>query len=147
MPKMNFGMERVLTYRKDIENVRKLEFAAAQQEYFGSFERLKDEESRVDSINVDFNDRQREGITATELELYAVFFRRKSADIKLQREETANLSDRMTEKRNILVEAAKDKKVLETLKDKQVQAHKQELLYKERIFMEEIALRKKGDDK
>jgi flagellar FliJ protein len=53
----------------------------------------------------------------------------------------------MAEKREVLVEAAIDKKVLETLKEKKVQAHKRDLLDKERIFLEEIALRKNGHGK
>ena len=53
----------------------------------------------------------------------------------------------MTVKREILVEAAMEKKVLETLKEKKVQAHNREMLYKERLFLEEISLRKKGHAK
>jgi flagellar FliJ protein len=82
-----------------------------------------------------------------ELQIYADFFRRKTVDIKLHRMETVNLNDRMTEKREILVKAAIEKKVLETLKEKKVQAHKRELLDKERIFLEEISLRKNGHGK
>ena len=147
MAKMIFGLEQVLMYRKEMEKVRKMEFNSAQQEFDGACERLNNEENRVDRLNTEFLDRQREGITAMELQIYANFFSRKVVDIKQHRKETAILNDRMTEKREILVEAAIEKKVLETLKEKKVVAHNRELLYKERVFLEEIALRKKGHGK
>ena len=147
MGKMIFGLEQVLTYRQEMETVRRMEFSSAQQEFDGACERLNSEENRVDRLNVELLARQSAGITAMELQIYADFFRRKTVDIKLQRKETATLNDRMSEKREILVEAARDKKVLETLKDKKVQAHNREMQYKERVFLEEIALRKKGHGK
>jgi flagellar FliJ protein len=147
MGKMIFGLEQVLTYRREIEKVCRMEFSTAQQEFDGACERLNNEENRVDRLHTESQDRQREGITAMELQIYADFARRKIVDIKLHRKETATLNDRMTEKRDILVEAAKEKKVLEILKEKKVQAHNRDMLYKERIFLEEIALRKKGQGK
>lgn len=144
MAKKSFGLEQVLTYRKEIEKVCKLEFNNARQEFDGACERLNDEVSRVDRLSQELQDRQREGMTAMELQLYADFFRRKIVDINCYRQETATLGDRMAEKQELLREAALDKKVLETLKEKKLQAHNRELLEKERNFLEEIALRKKG---
>ena len=141
---MIFGLEQVLTYRKEMEKVCKMEFSSAQREFDGACERLNREENRVDRLNTELLDRQREGITAMELQIYADFYRRKIVDINVHRLEAATLNERMTEKQKVLVEAAKDKKMLETLKEKQLQAHKLELHTKERNFLEEISLRKKG---
>jgi flagellar FliJ protein len=147
MAKQIFGLEQVLSYRMEIEKVRKMEFNTAQDEFNGACERLNFEENRVDRLNTELQDRQREGMTAMELQIYADFFRRKIVDINHYRLETVALNTRMAEKREVLVEAAIDKKVLETLKEKKVQAHKRDLLDKERIFLEEIALRKNGHGK
>ena len=54
-----------------------------------------------------------------------------------------NLNCKMDEKREILVEAAKEKKALEILKEKKALEHRRELAEKERLFLEEIALRNK----
>lgn len=143
MAKMIFGLEQVLSYRMELEKVCMMEFSTAQQEFDGARERLDKEETGVERLNRELQERQREGMTAMELQIYADFFRRKVVDINLHRQEAATLNDRMTEKRDILVEAAKDKKALEILKDKKVQAHKREVRHKEQIFLEEIALRKK----
>ena len=147
MAKMIFGLEQVLTYRKEMEKVHRMELSTAQLEFDGARERLNTEENRVASLNTESLDRQREGITAMDLQIYADFFRRKVVDINQHRKETASLNEKMAEKRDVLVEAAKEKKVLETLKEKKVQAHKLELFNKEQIFLEEIALRKKGHGK
>jgi len=147
MAKMVFGLEQVLMYRKEMEKVHRMAFSNAQVEFNGARERLNTEESRVDTLNTELIKRQREGITAMDMQIYSDFFRRKVVDINQHRKETATLNDRMTEKREVLVEAAKDKKILETLKEKKVLAHRQELFNKEQIFLEEIALRKKGHGK
>jgi flagellar FliJ protein len=147
MAKMIFGLEQVLMYRKEMEKVHRMEFSTAQMEFNGARERMNAEENRVASLNTELLDRQREGISAMDMQIYADFFRRKVVDINHHRMETATLNERMTEKREVLVEASKEKKVLETLKEKKVLAHKMELLNKERIFLEEISLRKKGHGK
>lgn len=147
MTKKAFGLEQVLTYRKEVEKACKMEFNVARQEFDCACERLNDEVDRVDRLSQELQDRQQEGMTAMELQLYADFFRRKIVDISTYRKETVTLGDRMAEKQDQLFEAAVDKKMLETLKEKKMQAHKREMLEKERNFLEEIALRKKGHGK
>ncbi len=143
MAKMGFRLEQVLSYRTEMEKVRTLELVTARQEFEGACERIKQEELNVDNLNSECLDRQREGISVMDLQLYADFFQRKSADIKLQRLEADNLNVRMADKQTILLQAALEKKVLATLKDKKVLAHKRELGEKERIFLEELSLQKK----
>lgn len=144
MANQGFRLEQVLNYRKEVEKVRTLELVTAKQEFEGACERLKQEERKVDHLNTEFLDRQREGISVMDLQIYADFFQRKSADMKLQRLEADNLNNRMAEKQTILVAAAMEKKVLESLKDKKAMAHKREMDEKERAFLEELSLRKNG---
>lgn len=145
MAKMNFGLENVLTYRKEVEKARKLDFASAQEAYDHALMLLNTEESHVNSLNSEFLDRQRIGISAMELELYSVYFSRKITDIKQHRQEAVSLNKKVSEKRDTLVEASKEKKALEILKQKQTDLFMQDLQHKERVFLEEIALRKKGN--
>jgi flagellar FliJ protein len=51
----------------------------------------------------------------------------------------------VSEKREILLEAAMDKKVLEGLKEKKLKAHQRDLAEKERAFLDELALRPGGE--
>ena len=141
MAKHTFALEQVLNYRKEVERMRTLELVAARQEFEKASDLLEREEKKVVSLNTEFLDRQRDGISAMELQIYADFFQRKSKDIKRQRLEADTLNSRMEEKRDILIGAAKEKKVLESLKEKKVLAQKRELSEKERAFLEELALR------
>lgn len=144
MARKGFALEQVLNYRRELENICTLEYVLARGEFEEACERLISEENRVCRINTEFLDRQREGIAARDLQIYADFFLRKNTSIKQQRREADSLNRTMTEKQDILVEAAREKKVLETLKEKKVLAYKRELAEKERVFLDEIALRKKS---
>jgi flagellar FliJ protein len=144
MVKKNFRLEQVLSYRKEVEKMRTMELVTARQEFEGVCEQIKQEKRKVDHLNTECLDRQRQGISIMDLQLYADFFQRKSADIRQQKLEADNLNRRVAEKQTILVEAALDKKVLETLKEKKALAHNCKMSEKERGFLEELALQKKG---
>ncbi|HET6419106.1 MAG TPA: flagellar export protein FliJ [Geobacteraceae bacterium] len=144
MRKKIFGLEQVLNYRKEVEKARKLEFAAARDEFEQARDRLRREEEKIDLLNMEFMDRQLEGICAMELRMYADFFRKKESDIRMQRQNVTNLNLEVNEKREVLLEAAVDKKVLEELKTKKIKAHERNLADRERDFLDELALRKMG---
>ncbi len=144
MGKYVFGLEQVLNYRKEMEKMRKLEFAEAKRDFEGARDRLADEENRVRFLGNEFLTLQREGMSAVDLQMYADFFRRKKVDIQLQQERVVSLATQMGERQDVLAEAAKDKKVLESLKEKKVRLHLREMQEKEQAFLEELALRGKG---
>lgn len=142
MQKSIFGLEQVLTFRKEVEKIHTLEFAAAKHEFELADELLRREEENLDRLNLEYMDRQLEGIYAIEMQLYADFFRKKESDIKAQRGAVNGLDEVVAEKREILLGTAKEKKVLEGLKDKKHKAHNKIITNKERVFLDEVALRK-----
>ena len=77
MHKKAFRLDQVLNYRKEMEKVRKLEFAEAKEELENANSRLKSEEEAVERLDSEFIGRQQEGITGLELQMYSVFFRKK----------------------------------------------------------------------
>ncbi|MBI5485259.1 MAG: flagellar export protein FliJ [Deltaproteobacteria bacterium] len=144
MGKKAFALDQVLNYRSEVEKVCRLEFASAKQRFEGACARLEDDENSVSLLDSEFLDRQWAGMPATELQMYSDFFQRKKNDLMQQRQQVDLLNSKMTEQREVLIDAARDKKVLENLKDKKVKAHARELLDKERIFLEELSLQKRG---
>ncbi len=144
MRKNIFGLEQVLNFRKEVEKSRKLEFAEAKNEFDRAHDRLRRDEEKMDRLNMEFMDRQMDGICAFELQVYSDFFRKKEADIKVQRQTVTSLDIEVTAKRQTLLEAAIEKRVLEELKTKKISAHNQALASKERDFLDELALRKGG---
>ncbi|MDD2319110.1 MAG: flagellar export protein FliJ [Geobacteraceae bacterium] len=139
-----FTLERVLHFRKEAEKLRKLEFATAKQEYELAEDHLRREEEAIEELNLEFMTRQIEGISALELQLYADFFQKKNQDICQQRDEVVKLDRHMVEKKDDLIAAATDKKIMEELKKKKVKAHEKALADKEQGFLDEIALRNRG---
>jgi len=143
MRKKGFRLNQVLHYRKEMEKVRKQEFVETKQELENASDILKNEEERVERVNSEFMDRQQEGITASVLQIYSSFFMKKSVDIKNQRANVGLLNHELTIKREILLDASKGKKMLETLQKKNSKAIRKEIEEKERGLMEEIAIRGK----
>ncbi len=141
-----FRLERVLNFRREAEKLRKIEFVEAKREYEDAEDRLRREEAAVDRLSLEFMDRQLEGISALELKLYADYFRRKKQEITLQRDEVSVLDRAMLEKQETLREAATEKKIMEELKKKKLHEHKRVTAEKERAFLDEIALRARGQE-
>ncbi len=141
MRKKGFRLETVLNYRKEMEKVRRMEFVEAEQKLAEADKRLKSAEEEVERVNSEFVNRQQEGITGLDLHIYSVFFRKKSTDIKNQRQNLSLLHNEVVERRETLIDAAKGKKILESLEKKSAMAHRRELADKEKALMEEIALR------
>lgn len=142
MSAAHFKLEQVLNYRCEIERVRKQEFATAKQAFDSATDRLSSEEQQVEDLAREFCHRQESLHSIDELRMYADFFARKREDIKQQKDTVDHLNSVMSERRNHLLDAAKDKKVLESLKERRAQEHKVHLAQKEQEFLNEIAIQK-----
>lgn len=141
--KRGFKLQQVLNYRKEVEKVRTLEFADAKREFERAAERLKHEEEHAARLAEELVDKQENGIDARELQMYANFLHKKQQQITQQRQIVSNLDRKVGEKRETLLHAAKEKKVLETFKDRKVAAHQKEVSAKDRNFLDEIAIQKR----
>lgn len=137
-----FQLQKVLNYRKEVEKVRKIEFDTAKREFESAAEVLERHEAEADRARVEYNNKQAVVVNAGELQMYADFFRRKTGDIQSQRLEVDSRGQAMTERREVLMDAAKDKKALELLKEKQMAILKRERAEKERAFLEELAVQR-----
>jgi flagellar protein FliJ len=139
-----FTLEKVLHFRRETEKLRKMEFAIAKQEYELAEDRLRREEAAMEELTLEYMNRQIEGIDAFELQLYADFVQKKQSDIQQQRHQVTVLDRKVLETKDVLVEAATDKKIMEELKKKKVKAHEKVLADKEQAFLDELALQKRG---
>lgn len=143
--KKRFELHQVLNYRVEQEKVRKLEFASAKRELESAADHLAREQKAVQDLQQQFSSRQSKIDTVAELQMYADYFERKKEEIKLQQERVAALDRIMEEKRADLKEATMDKKVLESLKERQEEAFRQSINQKENDFLDEISIQKKGN--
>ena len=144
--KKGFELHQVLNYRTDLERLRKQEFAAARQDLDQASDKLEQQRNEAAALARDFAERNGQLNSVVELQLYADFFTRKREEIKEQQERVTALDRILEDRRDGLVQATKDKKVLEALKEKKMQAFRQEMQRKERDFLDETAVQKKGRD-
>jgi len=138
-----FELEQVLTYRVNVERVHTREFAVAKQDFEHAIDQLVLKENQMASIAKDFCQRHGELDSIEELRMYTNFFSRKRDEIKDQKERVEHLGHVMNDRRETLLNATKDKKVLESLKDRKANEFKHAMNLKEQIFMDEIAIQSK----
>lgn len=139
----SFKLEQVLVYRGEIEKVCKQEFAAAKQGLEKAHDDLIREEGHVNELTQEFCCRQNELECIDEMRMYSDFFARKREEIKTQKELVEQLDRVMNDRREDLLDATKDKKVLESLKQKKFDEFRQEMKQKESNFLDEISIQKK----
>jgi flagellar FliJ protein len=142
-----FKLQQVLNFRTEVEKVRSLELAEVKRELDSAEQKLKQEEQHAEMVAEELVQRQTSGIDASEFLMYSNFFHRKKKEIRQHRDEVDLLDMQVAEKRDILLEATRDKKVLETFKGKKVAADRKELSIKERDFIDEISVQKKDRHK
>ena len=138
-----FELEQVLVYRREMEKLRKQEFAAAKQGLEQANQELEREEELVGLLTQEFQRCQQEIGCIDDMRMYSDFFTRKREEIKQQKEQIEHLDLIMNEKRSDLMEASKEKKVLESLKEKKAAEFRQDMATKERNFLDEISIQKK----
>ncbi|HIJ81948.1 MAG TPA: flagellar export protein FliJ [Desulfuromonadales bacterium] len=145
MPDITFKLEQVLSYRSEMEKLRKQEFAVAKRGFEVANDELLREERSVEELTLEFSRQQQKVDCIDDIRLYADFFARKREELKYHKEEVEQLNMTMNERRADLMEASKDKQVLESLKEKKKREALQELRLKERNFLDEISVQKKVD--
>ena len=143
MAGINFELEQVLKYRLEVERLRKQEFATAKQSFEHAHDELKQEETLTEDLSQEFSHRHSDLENIDEMRMYADFFARKREEIKNRRVQVEQLGQVMNERRENLLDATKDKKVLESLKEKRTQEFKQAMDQKEQAFIDEISIQKK----
>jgi len=145
MASRQFELEQVLKYRLEVERLRKQEFAVAKQGFEHAHDQLEHEEALARTLSSEFCHRQGELGSIEELRRYSDFFARKRMEIKSHREHVDHLGRVMNEHRATLLNATRDKKVLESLKERKAHEFRLEMDQKEQAFMDEIAIQKKDE--
>lgn len=134
-----FRLEPVLQVRKRTEETLQRELAQRRLDWEAAYSRLRSMEEDRRRYRRELQDKRMRGMTIAELELYEAYFLRLDDDIARQESRVEKLATAMESKRSELVEAAKKKKILDRLKEKQRQAYSYEEMRQEGRFLDEIA--------
>jgi flagellar FliJ protein len=135
-----FNLQAVLNHRQFIEESLQKAYAhlkgmlSREQDVLANFE--KQQTRLIDELS----QKQSQDTTSSELLLYVTFLDRLKADLKKQQQKIAALEQEATQKRNELLEAMKNRKAMEKLKEKKLAEHMEDIAKKEQAFLDEIGI-------
>jgi len=147
MKKFRYRLEPLLKVKTHLERERQKELAVAQTQV----RQQEDQLTAVDRQRAATLERQRERLagrlSVAELLIHARYLLRLKGEMLTGQEILRGLRSQAEERRRLLVEAARERKKYERLKEKQLERHFKELSALERKQVEEVAItahRRKG---
>ena len=135
-----YTLEPVLSHRKTLEENLQKEMAVCKRLLANEKKRLWIFEKSRTNLLKEMQQKQQENITISEIILYLSFIEQLSKDLEKQKERVSEFENEMEQKREDLVEAMKNRKTLEKLRDKGLDAYRQDMMRKEQGFMDEMAI-------
>lgn len=140
-----FKLQSVLNYRQSLEDQAQQVLTASLQCKSDFEEKLRQQRELLRQHDTELKERQQEGLTVAEMELYEVPILHCRRMIEQLQQQLARVERQIIAEREELLSAARDRQVMEKLKNKQEAEYRKELSRKEREILDEISLRKKGD--
>lgn len=135
-----FTLEPLLNHRKlEEENLQK-ELGACKTCLAEENRKLRTYKKEKNKLLGEMQQKQGEGITASENLLYFDFINRLSRDLDKQKVRLSEAEKIYDRKREELIEAVKKRKILEKLKDKKLAEYNQILEKSEQDFINEAAI-------
>ncbi len=135
-----FSLEALLSHRKTIEESLQKELADLQRLRQEKINKRANFEKKREKIMIELEEKNGAGITAGYNMVYHNFIQRLNAGIDQQNQGLFELGKEIENKRINLLDAAKNRKALEKLKEKRLQAYIRKLSHKEQLFMDEVAV-------
>ena len=135
-----FSLEPVLKYRKLLEEDLQKDFAVLKRQLLNERERLSNFEQVRDRFSVELQQKQVKSISVSDILLYTDYLQQVSKEIEEQSEKILEAEKRVDQKREELVGAMKNRKIIDRLREKGLKAHVQELSKKEQDLMNEAAI-------
>jgi len=133
-------LEPVLNHRRLVEETLQKDLAILKISLIDENERLITyEESRVQLLE-ELQQIQKEGTTTSDILLYLPFIEQVSKDIERQKKRVLELEKQVEQNLKDLLEATKNKKALQKLKEKAFKTYNQKLIKNEQDFLNEVAV-------
>ena len=135
-----FSLEPVLKYRKLLEEDIQKDFAVLKRQLLDEKVRLSNFEQVRDRFSGELQQKQVKSISVSDILLYTDYLQEVSKEIKKQSEKILEAEKRVDQKREELVGAMKNRKIIDRLREKGLKTHVQELSKKEQDLMNEVAV-------
>ncbi len=139
MAKFKFKLQPVLHHRRKKEDIFKKELADIKRLFEIEKSILEKLERRLTNLHTELRGKQRSSLDPSEAVAYSNYIDRVEQEIELQMIKLTNIANDVKRAQERLIEASKDKKILEKLYDKQYEEFKKELERIEQGLIDEIA--------
>ncbi|MCK5145294.1 flagellar export protein FliJ [bacterium] len=148
MKKFKFRLEKVMDMRAEAERQRQMDLARAQIELVKEEDRLKELESKL-SRERDAIEQMRQGERFNPYEMDCRYRYKKKIENDMSRQcvRIKEAKTKVVLRRNALLEAAKERKMLENLKSRQREAYLAEFARKEQALIDDVAITHFGNDR
>jgi flagellar protein FliJ len=134
-----FRLESILIQRRHVEERFQKELADARQELVAAQAVLREAKGTLRQCMRDMRRKQRDRFRADDMLLYYPYLERLKQEIELHMKRVAAAERKVAQKRQALLEAMKKRKILDKLKEKQLQAHLKAEAGREQRFTDESA--------
>ncbi len=135
-----FRFENILKYRENIEKQKSLEFLNAENAYKHQIKKVKQLEEKRDEIFSSMKELSSSpNFDIVSFNMLRSFVLKIEEDIRFEREVLFQLKEVMDLKRQELIKASQEKKVMEKLKEKDYNSYIEFMNRKETIELDEIA--------
>jgi len=140
-----FKLQSVLNYRQLLEDQAQQVLTASLQKQNELEAELQQQRQNLQQNDSELKQRQAEGLTVAEIDLYESQIHHCYRLIEDLQDRLKQLEQQIISERKELLHAARERQVMDKLKDKQEAEYQQELSRKERVMLDEISLRNKGN--
>ena len=133
-----FKFDALLKYRIQLEEACQQEFARAKEKWEEEYTKLEEYYERWKKLIHRWREIQKESISIRKIELYPIYMEKFKGEIGRQTERVRQTMQEMEEKRTKLLGMRKEKKMMESLREKSLQEYNFTMAKQERKFLDEI---------
>ena len=125
MRKFVFNLEPLYGHRQRLEELKQKEFAEVNQSLQAEEKKLIELIATYKSSASDLDKRKEQGATVLEIETHHAYLEGLKRRIRTQELAVSNIRVLLEKKRADLIDASRDRKVIEIMKEKSLNAHQQ----------------------
>jgi len=134
-----FPFSAVLKHRLFLEETLQKELGLLKRLLFDEKDKLVKYKTAINASSEELQNKQKQIISVAETLLYVRFIEQLSYQLELQKEKVLEVEKKLERKRIDLVDAMKNRKILEKLKEQGLSKYKEDTNRKEQCFMNEMA--------
>jgi flagellar FliJ protein len=140
-----FKLQSVLNYRQTLADQAQQQLSNSLLQKTQLEAEMQQQQLNFQQLDLQLQQKQQEGLMIAELDLFEAQIKHRQQQLQQLQGQLQLLERQILAERQQLLSAARDKQVMEKLKEKQQAEYRQELARKERGLLDEISLRTKGD--